>query len=860
MTLTAGSRLGPFEILSPLGAGGMGEVYKARDTKLDRLVAIKVLPESVAREPETLARFEREAKAVAALSHPNILAIHDFGAHDGVAYAVMELLEGETLRDLLAGGPLPIRKTIDYARQVCSGLAAAHGKGIVHRDLKPDNLFVTHDGRVKILDFGLAKSFPARADAADETHSPTVSAYTEPGTVMGTVGYMSPEQVKGLAVDHRSDLFSFGAVLYEMLTGRRAFQRDTAAETMTAVLREEPPELEASGTSFSPLLDRIVRHCLEKKPEQRFQSATDIGFDLETFSGATAGMASGKMAAAERNRWTRPIVAVFAVAAAIAAGVVFDRAIRPSPAPPSFERLTFRRGIVNGARFASEGKSVVYSAQWEGRPSEVFSISTASQESPPLDVANAVLLSVSPADELLVKLRAKLWSGHFHGTLARVPRSGGSARELREDVQDADWSPDGRALALVRLAEGSRWVVEYPEGKALVEEHQGVNGMRLSPDGNRMALAEGSFPWWSPSILVIDRSGTRTKLGNDMATGLAWSPSGKEVWFTVAEPGGATDLFATSLSGKKRLIYRTAGSATLDDVSRDGELLVVLQRHQASAMFHTPGSTRETDLAWHERSEVTDISSDGRFVLIDEVSTDASREAAFYLRKTDGSPAIRLGEGGGGVFSADGKRVLAGSRDSNRALQIVPTGAGEPRTVPLPIDLSQWWFFPDGRRILVSGILPNGLARMYSIDSDGKSYRQLAPDGVDVFVGEMPLSPDGKLFAAQPGTPIGAVKLLLYSTEGNPPRSVPGFEPDDVVIRWAGDGRSLFVFKRNELPARVFRLDVDTGKRTPWMELMPSDPAGVIRIPVIAMTPDGRTYAYSFTRELSDLYRIRGLK
>jgi Tol biopolymer transport system component len=570
---------------------------------------------------------------------------------------------------------------------------------------------------------------------------------------------------------------------------------------------------------------------------------------------------SGGTAAVAPSRRRGGALAAGIAAAAIAAGVLGDRAIRrTAAAPPSFERLTFRRGIVNGARFAAGGKTVVYSAQWEGGPSRIFSISSAGQESPPLDIADAMLLSVSPRDELLVKLHPIFWAGHLHGTLARIPLSGGSPRELREDVQDAEWGPAGGSLALVRQAEGSRWVVEYPEGKKLFEEDESVNAMRLSSDGNRVALAGGFLPWWNPSIVVVDRAGARKTLRNDMATGLAWGPSEKEVWYTTDEPGGATDLFAASISGRRRLVYRAAGSITLDDVSRDGDLLINLQRHQSSAMFHAPGSTRETDLAWHERSEITDISSDGRFVLIDEIGVYGSRETAFYLRRTDGSPAIRLGDGGGGIFSPDGKWVLAGLKDTKRALQIVPTGAGQTKIVPLPIDIGQWWFFPDGRRLLVSGILPNGLARFYSIGVDGKSYRQLAPDGVDIFVGEMPLSPDGKFFAAQPGARVGAVELRLYSTEGGPPRPVPGFEAGDVVIRWADDGRTLFVFKRNELPARVFRLDVQTGKRTPWLELMPSDPAGVTRIPTIAMAPDGRTYAYNFTRKLSDLYRVRGLK
>ena len=293
MPLSAGTRLGLYEILAPLGAGGMGEVYRARDKKLDRDVAIKVLPQSVAADPDTLARFEREAKAVAALSHPNILAIHDFGDQDGVAYAVMELLEGETLRARLDAGPIPQKQAVDLALQVAKGLSAAHEKGIVHRDLKPENLFVSRDGHLKILDFGLAKRVEA-VDPGKETSAPTGSGHTEPGTVMGTMGYMSPEQVKGFPVDHRSDIFSFGAILYELLSGVKAFKRETNAETMAAIMRDEPPELSESGRNISPALDRVVKHCLEKDRDHRFQSARDIAFSLsEQPAPAVASSARG---------------------------------------------------------------------------------------------------------------------------------------------------------------------------------------------------------------------------------------------------------------------------------------------------------------------------------------------------------------------------------------------------------------------------------------------------------------------------------------------------------------------------------------------------------------------------------------
>jgi serine/threonine protein kinase/tetratricopeptide (TPR) repeat protein len=322
MTLSAGTRLGPYEILSPIGAGGMGEVYRARDRKLGRDVAVKVLPQSVASDPDTLARFEREAKAIAALSHPNILSIFDFGTQDGVSYAVMELLEGETLRGKLDAGPVSQKQAVGYALQIAKGLSAAHEKGVVHRDLKPENLFVLKDGHLKILDFGLAKRVVAVAPG-EETSAPTVSGQTMPGTVMGTVGYMSPEQVRGLPVDHRSDIFSFGAILYELLSGKKAFKKGTASDTIAAIMRDEPPELSESGRNISLALDHIVKHCLEKDRDNRFQSAKDVVFALSEASGPTT--TSGAQLAAPPTGKNKVLIAVSAIVILAVAGVLLMR-------------------------------------------------------------------------------------------------------------------------------------------------------------------------------------------------------------------------------------------------------------------------------------------------------------------------------------------------------------------------------------------------------------------------------------------------------------------------------------------------------------------------------------------------------
>ena len=358
MPLQTATRLGPYEILAPIGAGGMGEVYRARDTRLNRDVALKILPELLATDADRLRRFKLEAQSTGALNHPNVLVIYDIGTYENVPYLVSELLQGESLKERLNQGKLGVNRAVDYGRQIAAGLAAAHAKGITHRDIKPDNLFVTRDGRVKILDFGIAKL--AGSQVSGQTA--TMALNTSAGTVMGTAAYMSPEQARGQAVDHRSDIFSFGCVLYEMLTGVRPFHGDTAADMMSSILREEPD----LNKIPSPVLQRIVAHCLEKSPEQRFQSAQDIAFDLEAITQQDSGPKPA-VRVAKRNLAPWLVAALAALGCAVFAYLAF----RPVPLK-TFQRLTFRRGLIHAARFTPDGGGVVYSAKWEDEPSELF--------------------------------------------------------------------------------------------------------------------------------------------------------------------------------------------------------------------------------------------------------------------------------------------------------------------------------------------------------------------------------------------------------------------------------------------------------------------------------------------------------
>ena len=429
MSLAPGVHLGPYEVAAPLGAGGMGEVYRARDPRLGRDVAIKVLPAELSNDPDRLRRFEQEARALGALNHPNLLAVFDVGSDAGSPFLVSELLEGETLRERLEEGPIPTKKALEYAIQIARGLGAAHEQGIVHRDLKPENMFVTRDGRVKILDFGLAKARGGDS-AAVGSQVGTRSMLTGPGIVLGTVAYMSPEQVQGRPADHRSDIFSLGTVTYEMLSGKRPFSGGSAVQTMSAILEKDPPPLSEANVMLPPTLEPIVLRCLEKRPEDRFRSAPDIAFALEAI-GRSSG-SSPLLAKAARGNWPRRLGAL---ATAFAAGLLVMALLRhrlpraTENAPASYTRLTFERGTVDAARFARDGHTVVYSAAWDGKATEVFSARLGSTESRGFNLAGAKFLALSSKDEMAVALGWRQngpWTGV--GTLALVSLAGGSAR------------------------------------------------------------------------------------------------------------------------------------------------------------------------------------------------------------------------------------------------------------------------------------------------------------------------------------------------------------------------------------------------------------------------------------------------
>jgi WD40 repeat protein len=833
----------------------MGEVFRARDTRLDRDVALKVLPSAVSAESDRLQRFEQEARAAAALNHPNILVVHDVGTESGVPYVVTELLDGQTLRQLLEGGALPSRKAAEYAAQIGSGLAAAHDRGIVHRDLKPENVLVTKDGRAKILDFGLAKLVAPSSGASQAT-----ALQTDPGTVLGTAGYMAPEQLRGEDVDSRSDIFSLGAMLYEMYAGRRAFTGRSAVETMSAILKEDPPEL-GPVKGVSPAVERIIRRCLEKNPLERFQSARDVTFAFEALSTATSAMHEIVPAPGIGRRVGLPaaIALIVMVSALVAAGTYAAvRRLTPAPAQPAIKQLTFRSGTVRGARFAPDGKSVIYGAAWEGRPIELFAVREQSPESSAVSLSPADLLSISSTGELAVALKAA-GNGPFivSGTLARAPMAGGGARELLENIVAADWNPAGTELAVVRSFNNPPTMrLEYPIGTVLYSAPFWISDVRIGPDASHIAFvthAQGGDEGDVEIVDVASRERRTLSKGWISIQGLAWAPGGREIWFTATRAGGMRALWSVSTTGAERLVFRAPQRMTLQDVTSAGRVLMVGQTMRSETQFGSVRDKFERKLAWFDWATGVSLSADARLMAFTESGEGAGEKYGVYVRPTDGSPAIRVGDGSSRGISPDGKWVVADLPSGRSRLQVLPTGAGDARTLdvaPLERITGVRWF-ADNRRLVVTGNEKGRLVRAYEVAVTGGPPKPITPEGV---VGNA-VSPDGRWLAV-----VGADgSRALFPLDGGPPKMMPSVDRTENFAGWLADSRAFLVRSAGS-PVQVARVDVQSGARTIVATLNVSDPSGVVSLGAVAFAPDGDHYVFNYFRVLSELYIIDGLK
>jgi Tol biopolymer transport system component len=852
VALTTGQRLGPYEILAPLGAGGMGEVYRARDTKLEREVAIKVLPAEVARDAERLARFKREAHLLAALNHPNIATIHGLDEADGKPFLVLELVSGEDLAQRLKRGPIPLDEGLEVGRQVAAALEEAHEKGIIHRDLKPANVKLTLDGKVKVLDFGLAKAYSSDAapgSSPDLSQSPTLAhTGTAAGLILGTAAYMSPEQARGKPVDRRADVWAFGVVLFEMLTGRALFAGETVTDVLAAVVTRGP-DLASLPASTPPSVRQLLRRCLDKDPTHRLR---DIGEARIVLEAPEAGAPVGSAPRRGLSRWAMATLAAALLAAVGMGGFLAGRGssdgvggdLRIFP-------LTYRRGSVPNARFAPDGQTVVYGAAWEGEPPDVFSVRLDTRESRAMGIAGADVLAVSSAGELALSLGRRYTIGwESTGTLARMPLGGGAPREVVEGVQDADWSPDGQSLAVVRNV-GARRRLEYPIGRVLYETGGWISHVRVGRDGQKVAFLDHPNRGDNvASVKVVGPDGVARTVSPRASNGLAWSASGDALLF----PGGG-GLKAASLSGRSRVIFRSLGGVNLHDVSTQGRVLVGRTTTQREIVGRGPGESRDRNLSWLDWSFPTALSEDGRVVLFEE--QNLGDEYGLFLRRTDGTPAVRLGNGRGLALSPDGRWVLATHQaDGADELVLLPTGAGETRRLGRPgIVASSASFVPGGQRVVVSGHAPGVGERLYTYDLATGALSPISPEGVTAYFSGT-VSPDGrKAFATGPDG-----SLNLYPIGGGEARVVPGTSLDDIAIRWTADGRALFVQRSSGVPARIERMDVATGERRPWLELVPPDPAGVQGIGPIHMSADGRAYVYSYRRKLDQLWVVEGLR
>jgi hypothetical protein len=850
--ITAGHVLsGRFRIVRFIGRGGMGEVYEAHDTRLRREVAIKVLPQSFAGDAGRLRRFELEARAVASLSHPNILALYDIGVEKGTLYLVVELLEGQTLRDLIGANAVARRKVVDYAKQIARGMAAAHSKGIVHRDLKPANVFVCNDGRVKILDFGLAKPQITQGATFESFVGETC---TQPGAVLGTVAYMSPEQVRGQPADYRSDIFSFGTVLYEMSSGETAFRGDSAVETMNAILKQDPAEL-VQVDHVSPGLGRITHRCLEKKPEERFQSAHDLAFALEALSGASAPKRGTALSVLRGSlRWFALAVAVLIV---VSGGIMLGRRVLSPRAIASYQPLSLRPGTVFSGRFAPGGQAVLFSAAFDGDEPDVYIARRESLAPQALSLSPAILLSLSHTDEMAVLVNPHFISHlQWEGTLATAPIGGGAPREVMEQVMDADYAPDGSSMAVIRQISG-KIRVEYPIGKSIYETTGWVSCLRVSPDGQRVAFLDHPVRWDTRgSVVMLDQRGKKDVLtdGWSALRSLAWSPHGDEVWFSgVRSFGPAAITYVVTMSHTWHPTLSGPDGLAIADLSSDGRVLATSGSEEYGINFSRNGQP-ERDLSWMRNTLDPYLSPDGKTMLFHDTSVSFYYTAC--MRKTDGSPVVQLGSGGNEALSPNGKWALSIVYSIPPQLLLLPIGPGDSQKLERgPIEtyeIGDW--LPDGKEILFTGNEAGKPLRAYIQSIAGGLPKAITPEGIEVF--PRAISPDGQWVIA-----IDAQKkMVLYPINGGEVRLVPGIEVGESPIRFNADGSALYVARSGQYPVPVYKVDVRTGRRQLWRELNPPERAGITPQRTdrgfIHASADGSVFAYTYVRFRGELYLV----
>jgi hypothetical protein len=860
--LVPGNKLGPYEVLSVVGAGGMAEVYRARDSRLGREIALKVVNESLSSSPDLVRRFEQEARIAGSLNHPNIVALYDVGVHDGAPYLVTELLEGESLRQRMTRGRVPLGTVLDWGIQLAHGLAAAHRRGIVHRDVKPENVFITATGQVKLLDFGIAKLAEEVRGGTRGMMEPTVApggAATRTGSVLGTPGYMSPEQVRGDPVDSRTDIFSLGALLHELLSGERAFPGTSLVESGYAILNEDPRPLQSSIPSG---VGQVVLRCLQKEPEHRFQLATDLAFALEIVRSPTAPVPPP---VARRRSLVAPLLLGVAALAVLGIGLVWGRRSVSADIPRAeVQQVIHRLGAVRAARFAPDGR-VIFSASFEGKPEEVFAKTSASVEPQSLGVTDALLLGVSSSGDLALLLEPRFHRAFsVQGTLARVGGVGGTPRELVEHVEFADWSPTGE-LAVVRDV-GAVSTLEFPVGKVLFQTTGWISNPRFSPAGDRIAFLH--HPLFNDDMgepIVVDLQGQSKVLAPrwPRVLGLAWSPDGSEVLFTAGRITRNV-LVAVSGEGRVRELYASPADLRVDDVSPDGTVLATEQLERSEVGFSSAGQKEQPTLTWGNWANAVARVSDEGTVLFSESAPVTPEKGPMpttpvwaLLRRSDRNAAQILGTGSPYDLSPDGRSALVVALD-RRTLTALPIGPGQSRPVQsYGMEVSAVRWFRDGKRLIATCRAPSDVDYYLCILPEKGTSATRVSDTPLTARRILHLSPDDHWAATLDKNEA----LILVSTRDGSVSPVPEAGADAVPRGWSSEGH-LWVTRggdRTPARARLLRFDVEHRRLLEERMVAPAEISGTIYLRDVAISPDGRSMALVYGRNLGYLYMLRGL-
>jgi Tol biopolymer transport system component len=848
----------------------MGEVYRAKDTRLGRDVAVKVLPQHLSSHPEIRARFEREAQAVSSLNHPNVCTLHDVGRAGDTDYLVMELVEGETLAQRLLKGALPLGDVLKLGGQIADALDRAHRAGVIHRDLKPGNVMLTKSG-AKLMDFGLARA-TGLGPASELTSSPTVvGPLTAEGTIIGTFQYMAPEQLEGSDADTRADLWALGCVLYEMATGRRAFDGKSQASLITAIMGSQPAPISQLAPLSPSALEHLVQACLAKDPADRIQSAHDIKLQLQWIaaSGSQSGAALPQRAHPSAGRRFRLLVAA-AVIGALLLGAAAGYGGRGRSTPASagvadvrYVPVTFEDGFVFAARFAPDGRTIVYSADWDQQRRGVYVTSLDGPDSRSLGFAGADLLAISPTGELAILNGSSIRGGNPYsriGTFARASLNGGASRPELDGVRFADIGVDG-AIAVART-DSRRQTLEYPLGHVLVEiplvsMHLGAASFfvpRIAPSGNHVAFFDRRTTG-AIEVKIFDRSGKLEVTSPPFPDwwGLAWTP-GNELWFGATEASGAqTAVFSLDLRGRRRVVYRAPGALTLHDISPKGDVLASFDHVLSRMELIDVSGSAPLDRSWREGGDLSGMSA-SHALLFSQSGDSGGPRGSVYFWPPDQPQPVRIADGSGRALSPDGRRALVISYETPPKVSIVPTGAGQPRELELGAIESVAWagWHPDGR-IVIELVRPDQKPIVYAVSPDGGNPVVALPDGISLR-GDNLISPDGSRIVGIDAS--GQLEVCALASSAC--RPLPGAHDREDVAGWSADGEFVFVYQKQVIPVKVERLHVASGARSPWKIVTPKHVAVTGLFNLIA-SPDG-FLVYSFARYRSELYVIKGLK